>query len=287
MLCYPCKALQHPLQEVTSMNQSERRRFLIEALLDESPQYQNTAIPADADGQKSLLRGLMNIRDAKPCSNEFLRVQDEYLREEIRAHGITDADSLTSAQPGIYLWQGDITTLRCDAIVNAANSGMTGCYVPNHRCIDNAIHTFAGVQLRQRCAEIMEQQGEPEPVGEAKITPAYNLPCRYVIHTVGPFVPGRVTPLERAQLRRCYDACLRLAAENKLESIAFCCISTGEFHFPNEAAATIAIEAVLSLLQTPTSIKKVIFNVFKDSDKAIYERLLSEFNPSAPSPCGL
>ena len=269
------------------MNQSERRRFLIEALLDESPQYQNTAIPADADGQKSLLRGLMNIRDAKPCSNEFLRVQDEYLREEIRAHGITDADSLTSAQPGIYLWQGDITTLRCDAIVNAANSGMTGCYVPNHRCIDNAIHTFAGVQLRQRCAEIMEQQGEPEPVGEAKITPAYNLPCRYVIHTVGPFVPGRVTPLERAQLRRCYDACLRLAAENKLESIAFCCISTGEFHFPNEAAASIAIEAVRSLLQTPTSIKKVIFNVFKDSDKAIYERLLSEFNPSAPSPCGL
>lgn len=269
------------------MNQSERHRFLIEALLDESPQYQNTAIPAEADGQKSLLRGLMNIRDAKPCSNEFLRVQDEYLREEIRAHGITDADSLTSAQPGIYLWQGDITTLRCDAIVNTANSGMTGCYVPNHRCIDNAIHTFAGVQLRQRCAEIMEQQGEPEPVGEAKITPAYNLPCRYVIHTVGPFVPGRVTPLERAQLRRCYDACLRLAAENKLESIAFCCISTGEFHFPNEAAASIAIEAVRSLLQTPTSIKKVIFNVFKDSDKAIYERLLSEFNPSAPSPCGL
>ena len=269
------------------MNQSERRRFLIEALLDESPQYQNTAIPADADSQRALLQGLLNIRDAKPCSDEFLRVQDEYLREEIRTRGITDADTLASIAPGIVLWQGDITTLRCDAIVNAANSGLTGCYVPNHRCIDNAIHTFAGVQLRQCCAEIMEKQGAPEPVGEAKITPAYNLPCRYVLHTVGPFVRGRVTPLERAQLRRCYDSCLRLAAEITLESIAFCCISTGEFHFPNEAAATIAIDAVRSFLQTPSSIKKVIFNVFKCSDKAIYERLLSECNPFASSPRGL
>lgn len=269
------------------MNQSERRRFLIEALLDESPQYKNAAIPADVDGQKALLRGLLNIREAKPCSDEFLRIQDEYLREEIAARGITDVDSLTPVEPGIYLWQGDITTLRCDAIVNAANSGLTGCYVPNHRCIDNAIHTFAGVQLRQCCAEIMEKQGAPEPVGEAKITPAYNLPCRYVLHTVGPFVRGKVSVLERAQLWCCYDSCLRLAAENQLESIAFCCISTGEFHFPNEAAATIAIDAVRSFLQTPTSIKKVILNVFKDSDKAIYERLLHEFNPFAASTYGL
>lgn len=269
------------------MNQSERRRFLIEALLDESPQYKNAAIPADADGQKALLRGLLNIREAKPCSDEFLRIQDEYLREEIAARGITDVDSLTPVEPGIYLWQGDITTLRCDAIVNAANSGLTGCYVPNHRCIDNAIHTFAGMQLRQRCAEIMKKQGEPEAVGKAKITPAYNLPCRYILHTVGPFVRGKVSVLERAQLWCCYDSCLRLAAENQLESIAFCCISTGEFHFPNEAAATIAIDAVRSFLQTPTSIKKVIFNVFKDSDKAIYERLLSEFSTSASSPLGL
>ena len=260
---------------------------LIEYLLNEKPQYSNIVIPRSEEERFRLYRSLVNIR--KPCdiSEEYLASEDKFLQEKIAEKGVTDIADLTPIQSGLYLWQGDITTLKCDAIVNAANSGMTGCYVPNHRCIDNAIHTFAGVQLRQRCAEIMEQQGEPEPVGEAKITPAYNLPCRYVIHTVGPFVPGRVTPLERAQLRRCYDACLRLAAENKLESIAFCCISTGEFHFPNEAAASIAIEAVRSFLQTPTSIKKVIFNVFKDSDKAIYERLLSEFNPSAPSPCGL
>ena len=256
------------------MNQAERRRFLIEALLQERPEYRDAAIPATPEGQKLLLRGLMNIRDAKACSAEFLRVQDEYLRAEIAARGITDVDSLTPVQPSLYLWQGDITTLRCDAIVNAANSGMTGCYVPNHRCIDNAIHTFAGVALRCRCAEIMAAQGHPEPTGHAKITPAYNLPCRFVLHTVGPIVSGRVTARDQALLADCYRSCLTLAAENGLESVAFCCISTGEFHFPNELAAQIAIETVRSFLVTPSSIKKVIFNVFKDSDKAIYERLL-------------
>ena len=256
------------------MNQAERRRFLIEALLDENSEYLDIAIPADSDGQKLLLRGLMNLRDAKTCSAEFLRVQDEYLHAEIVAHGITDVDTLTPVQPGLYLWQGDITTLRCDAIVNAANSGMTGCYVPNHRCIDNAIHTFAGVELRCRCAEIMAAQGHPEPTGRAKITPAYNLPCRFVLHTVGPIVSGAVTARDRALLADCYRSCLTLAAENQLESVAFCCISTGEFHFPNDLAAQIAIQTVRDFLATPSSIKKVIFNVFKDSDKAIYERLL-------------
>ena len=161
-----------------------------------------------------------------------------------------------------------------DYIVNAANSGMTGCYIPNHRCIDNAIHTFAGVALRLVCAELMEQQGYPEPTGRAKITPAFNLPCRYVLHTVGPIIDGRVTKADKELLASCYRSCLALAAENNLESVAFCCISTGEFHFPNDLAAQIAVETVKQFMNRKTSVKKVIFNVFKDLGKAIYEKLL-------------
>ena len=201
-------------------------------------------------------------------------MQDAYLQGETAAKVITDIADLTPIQPGLYLWQGDITTLKCDAIVNAANSGMTGCYIPNHRCIDNAIHTFAGVELRLACAELMEQQGYPEPIGRAKITPAFNLPCKYVLHTVGPIIDGRVTKADKELLASCYRSCLELAAENGLESVAFCCISTGEFHFPNEQAAQIAVEIVKEFLKTQTSVKKVIFNVFKDLDKAIYEKLL-------------
>ena len=178
-------------------------------------------------------------------------------------------------QPGLYVWQGDITTLRCDAIVNAANSGMTGCYVPNHRCIDNAIHTYAGVELRLACKKLMEQQGCSEPTGQAKITPAFNLPCRYVLHTVGPIVRDRVTRRDRELLASCYRSCLELAAENGLESVAFCCISTGIFHFPNQPAAEIAVKTVRDFLAGNTSVKKVIFNVFKDRDNEIYHRLLS------------
>ena len=201
-------------------------------------------------------------------------MQDAYLQGETAAKVITDIADLTPIQPGLYLWQGDITTLKCDAIANAANSGMTGCYIPNHRCIDNAIHTFAGVELRLACAELMEQQGYPEPIGRAKITPAFNLPCKYVLHTVGPIIDGRVTKADKELLASCYRSCLELAAENGLESVAFCCISTGEFHFPNEQAAQIAVETVKEFLKTQTSVKKVIFNVFKDLDKAIYEKLL-------------
>ena len=201
-------------------------------------------------------------------------MQDDYLQGETAEKGVTDIADLTPVQPGLYLWQGDITALKCDAIVNAANSGMTGCYIPNHRCIDNAIHTYAGVELRLTCAELMETQGHPEPTGQAKITPAFNLPCRYVLHTVGPIITGRVSKRDKALLASCYRACLELAAENGLESVAFCCISTGEFHFPNEQAAEIAVETVRGFLQKQTSVKKVIFNVFKDQDKAIYEKLL-------------
>ena len=177
-------------------------------------------------------------------------------------------------RPGLYLWQGDITTLKCDAIVNAANSGMTGCYIPNHRCIDNAIHTYAGVELRQYCEEIMERQGHPEPTGQARITPAFNLPCRYILHTVGPIISDRVTRRDRELLASCYRSCLELAAEHGLESVAFCCISTGEFRFPNRLAADIAVETVMDFLKGQTSVKKVIFNVFKNLDRELYEKRL-------------
>ena len=174
------------------MNQSEKRLFLIQSLLNERPSCQKQIIPADSERQKILLRGLMNVRRAYPIGANFLQTQDAYLQDETAAKGITDIADLTPIQPGLYLWQGDITTLRCDAIVNAANSGMTGCYIPNHRCIDNAIHTYAGVELRLACAELMGQQGYPEPTGQAKITPAFNLPCKYVLHTVGPIIDGGV-----------------------------------------------------------------------------------------------
>ena len=256
------------------MNQSEKRLFLIQSLLNERPSCQKQIIPADSERQKILLRGLMNVRRPVRIGTDFLKTQDEYLQSETAAKGITDIADLTPIQPGLYLWQGDITTLKCDAIVNAANSGMTGCYIPNHRCIDNAIHTFAGVELRLTCEQLMEQQGYPEPTGQAKITPAFNLPCRYVLHTVGPIISGIVTREDKELLASCYRSCLELAAENGLESVAFCCISTGEFHFPNELAAEIAVRTVKEFLKKQTSVKKVIFNVFKDLDKAIYEKLL-------------
>ena len=256
------------------MNQDQKRLFLIQSLLNERPSCQKQSIPADSERQKILLRGLMNVRRAYPIGTEFLQVQDEYLQNETTAKGVTDAADLTPMQPGLYLWQGDITSLKCDAIVNAANAGLTGCYIPNHRCIDNAIHTFAGVELRLACGELMEQQGYPEPTGQAKITPAFNLPCRYVLHTVGPIISGRVTKEDKELLASCYRSCLELAAENDLESVAFCCISTGEFHFPNDLAAEIAVKTVKQFMNTKTSVKKVIFNVFKDLDQEIYARLL-------------
>ena len=256
------------------MNQSEKRLFLIQSLLKENQEYRDMNIPAEPESQRQLLRGLMNIRMPRRIGADFLKMQDEYLQSETVAKGITDIADLTPIQQGLYIWQGDITTLKCDAIVNAANSSMTGCYIPNHRCIDNAIHTFAGVELRLACEEMMEQQGHPEPTGQAKITPAFNLPCRYVLHTVGPIIGGRVTKEDKELLASCYRSCVELAAENGLESVAFCCISTGEFHFPNEQAAQIAVETVKQFMNRKTSVKKVIFNVFKDLDKAIYEKLL-------------
>ena len=258
------------------MNQSERRLFLIQSLLRERPSCQKQTIPTDSERQKILLRGLMNVRNPHPISPEFLETQDTYLWEETAQKGITDIRDLPPMQPGLYLWQGDITTLKCDAIVNAANSGLTGCYIPNHRCIDNAIHTYAGVELRLACEAIIRAQGHPEPTGRAKITPAFNLPCKYVLHTVGPIIGRQVTDRDKALLASCYRSCLELAAMYDLESVAFCCISTGEFHFPNDLAAEIAVDTVKEFLKKQTSVKKVIFNVFKDLDRQIYRRLLGE-----------
>lgn len=257
------------------MNQTERRRFLIQELLQEDISYQNISIPADEREQKQLLRGLMNIRPPKKINPKFLSVQDEYLKAEIISKGITRLENLEPVAEGLYLWQGDITTLCCDAIVNAANSGMTGCYVPNHHCIDNCIHSFSGIQLRIDCAEIMSRQGYKEPTGEAKITKAYNLPCKYILHTVGPIVSGCLTDKHCKLLEKCYYSCLSLAAEKELESVAFCCISTGEFHFPNDRAAEVAVQTVKEYQAKNHSDIGVIFNVFKNVDYEIYQNLLT------------
>ena len=256
------------------MTQTERRLYLIRELLREQPRYAGITVPAGEREQKHLLRSLFNVRAPEPVSGEFLAVQDAYLQEETRRKGITDSAGLKGVREGVYLGQGDITTLRCDAIVNEANSRLLGCFAPCHECIDNAIHTFAGVQLRLACARQMERQGHPEETGKAKITPAFNLPCRYVLHTVGPIVRGPLTPEDRALLASCYRSCLELAGREGLQSVAFCCISTGEFHFPNEEAAAIALRTVEAFQAETQSKIKVIFNVFKEIDHRIYRQLL-------------
>ena len=255
------------------MTQDERRIYLIRTLLAEDTRYQGMEIPAD-EQQKRLLRALFNVRMPKPVSQNFLTVQDAYLQEATRQKGITDLADLTPMQEGIYLWQGDITTLRCGAIVNAANSQMLGCFCPNHGCIDNAIHTYAGVQLRAACAELMERQGHEEETGSAKLTPAFNLPCDSVLHTVGPIVGHWLTAMDKELLASCYRSCLELAEQNSIRSVAFCCISTGEFHFPNEKAAEIAVHTVKEYKEQTHSKIEVIFNVFKDIDLQIYRNLL-------------
>lgn len=255
------------------MTQAERRLFLLETLLCEKPR-EDLTIPPDEYGQKRLLRSLFNVRMPLPADKEFLAVQDAYLKEETAQKGLTAIDDLTPLQPDLYLWQGDITTLVCDAVVNAANAEMLGCFCPCHGCIDNAIHTYAGVELRLKCAEIMKEQGHKEPTGGAKITPAYNLPCKYILHTVGPIAGKELTERDCALLASCYRACLSLAEQNDVTSIAFPCISTGVFRFPGDKAAEIAIRTVKEYRSQTNSHMKVIFNVFKDRDYDIYRGLL-------------
>lgn len=221
-----------------------------------------------------VFRSLVNMRPPKRISEEFLKLQDEMLEELIADKGITDIKSLTPIKDNLYIWQGDITTLKIDAIVNAGNHQLLGCFYPCHGCIDNAIHTFSGVQLRLECAEIMEKQNYSEETGKAKITNAYNLPSKYVIHTVGPIINGDLTKIDCKQLEDCYYSCMKIAEQNHLESIAFCCISTGEYHFPNEKAAEIAVSTVREYINETGSKMKVIFNVFKKTDFEYYQEQL-------------
>lgn len=247
-------------------------------LLAEMPQYRQSAeeFPPDAASRRRLLRSLMNLRPPRPLGKRYLFVQDALLSAEREEKGVVHAAALPAVpgEPRIALWQGDITRLDADAIVNAANAQLLGCFYPCHGCIDNAIHSAAGSQLREECARLMRAQGHEEPTGSAKLTRSYNLPAKYVLHTVGPIVRGPVTGRDRAELASCYRACLALAAAHGLETVAFCCISTGEFRFPNREAAAIAVGTVRDFLAQDTTIKKVIFNVFKTLDAEIYRELL-------------
>ena len=261
------------------MDRLQQLSYLNQALLAGLPQFSGeaAALPKDEATQRRLLRTLMNVcPPGLPLGEDFWAVQDAFLTAEREAKGVVDAAALPElpGHPGIALWQGDITRLRADAIVNAANRALLGCFHPCHGCIDNAIHSAAGLQLRAACHRLMEAQGHDEPTGQAKITPGYDLPAKYVLHTVGPIVQNTVTPQDRAALTSCYRSCLTLAAERSLQTVAFCCISTGEFHFPPDEAARIAVETVIDFLQTPSSIQKVIFNVFKDTDADISRALL-------------
>ena len=256
------------------MNQNDRRRYLIEGLLKEQPEYTNMKIPPETTRQKVLLRSLMNIRMPGEMDHAFLQIQDAYLSEENKKKGIVTLADMEEVQPDLYIWKGDITRLGVGAIVNAANSGMTGCYQPCHNCIDNCIHTYAGIQLRNYCNNMMIKQRHEEPTGQAKITPAFNLPCDYVIHTVGPIVQGKLKKEHERLLISCYESCLRIADENEVKSIAFCCISTGVFMFPNKRAAELAVQTVKQYKEKTKSKIKVIFNVFKEEDERLYKQLL-------------
>lgn len=258
------------------MNQNERRIYLIQELIKEDERYQGMEIPDSVEDQKDLLRALMNVRLPNPISDSFLKVQDAYLKEELKSETLTDINDIksTSKNPRIAIWKGDMTTLKADCIVNPANQELLGCFQPLHNCLDNLIHTKSGIQLRLYCNQLMEKQGHEEPVGKAKITPGFNLPCKYVIHTVGPTAYGRLQKEDEEELTSCYNSCLSLADSYHLTNIAFCCISTGVFCFPNQRAAEIAVSTVERFLKENNRIKKVIFNVYKDVDEQIYSSLL-------------
>ena len=230
-------------------------------------------LPATRAEKDWLFRALRNIWEPRELPEAYWALQDQYLREILAEKGVTRLSDLEEADNQIYLWQGDITTLEVDAIVNAANSQMLGCFIPHHACIDNAIHSQAGLQLRLACQHLMAEQSYPEPTGQAKLTRGFNLPASYVIHTVGPIIEGQVSQADQDLLVSSYQSCLELAAEKGLKSLALCCISTGEFHFPNQLAAKLALETVRRFLKNHPQIK-VIFNVFKDQDLVIYQDLL-------------
>ena len=273
------------------MSEGNTMDVLLEKLKEDSAEYQGLEVADNREEKKNAIRALMNVRMPRRIPGELLRIQDDYLQEELGEKGIVDLSDIPTLEEAygsgishgnqLSLWQGDITRLKVGGIVNAANSQMLGCFVPCHRCIDNAIHSAAGMQLREECHRIMEgrrirhgRQYE-EPTGTATLTKAYNLPCDYVIHTVGPIVYGRLNDGLCQDLRNCYESVLKCCLENGIRSVAFCCISTGEFHFPGEAAAKIAVETVRNFLNIHGDVmERVIFNVFKDSDREIYEKVI-------------
>ena len=259
------------------MTRNEQISYLTDMLLEEMPQYRREAerIPPDEESRRYLLRCLMNLREPRALPPRFLAVQDALLGAERGSRGVVHVRELPAvpADSRLVLWQGDITRLDADAIVNAANSQLLGCFRPGHNCIDNVIHSAAGLQLREECAEIMRAQGHEEPTGQAKITAGYNLPAKHVLHTVGPIISGPLTEEDRALLASCYRSCLRLAEEKGLKSVAFCCISTGVFRFPKDEAARIAVETVRDYLKTG-SLERIVFCVHGDENLRIYQQLL-------------
>lgn len=261
--------------------QNQRLDYLVGEFKTDSIQYKDLVTPKDTEGKRRILRSLMNIRMPKVLSDEVLAVQDEYLAGRAEEKGIVRLSDIPVIRNGLSIWQGDITRLAVDVIVNAANSQMLGCFVPMHTCIDNCIHTFAGVQLRAECNRQMNQlrmrygKDYEQPTAVPMITDAYNLPAKKVIHIVGPIVQNQLTPYLENKLADCYRNTLDLCLENDLKTVAFCCISTGVFHFPNKRAAQIAIRTVDGWLsQHPGAMERVIFNVFKDEDREYYEELI-------------
>jgi O-acetyl-ADP-ribose deacetylase (regulator of RNase III) len=230
-------------------------------------------------GEKNYFRALCNVRPPEPVSEEFLRLQDEYLTERTKERGIVDVESI-HFDHGMAIWQGDITRLAADGIVNACNCALLGCFQPLHGCIDNVIHSNAGVQVRLDCNEMM--RGGQEPNGKVRVTKGYNLPCRYIFHTVGPQIWGGVKEQDRIDLRNCYLSCLNKADEMNFHSLAFCCLSTGVYSFPKEEACHIAVGTVKEWLKSRFEGGRVemnvIFDVYSDEDRRIYERELSRQN---------
>ena len=263
------------------MTQDQRLDYLVEKFKLDSVQYKNLQTPGDTEGKRRILRSLMNIRMPKQMPERVLEVQDEYLKGRADEKGIVQLTDIPVIKEGMSIWQGDITRLAVDAIVNAANSQMLGCFVPMHTCIDNCIHTFAGVQLRAECDRRMQQlrilygSDYEQPTAIPMLTEAYNLPAGKVIHIVGPIVQSRLTPELEKNLADCYENVLEMCAQNDLKSVAFCCISTGVFHFPNARAAEIAVRTVKEWLSAhPGKMDRVIFNVFKEEDREYYEEEL-------------
>ena len=251
----------------------DRLDYLIRELINEDNRLSNTKIPDSLSEKKNFYRGLRNMRKPKPISDEYLKVQDEYLQDEIKTKGVIDEKDILFDEGIISVWQGDITTLKCDVIVNACNEYLLGCFTPGHNCIDNAIHSFAGMQVREDCNEIMK--GNTLPNGEVVLTKGYNLPSKYIIHTVGPQITHSVTDEDREDLKKCYFNSLELAKQKGLKSIAFPCISTGLYGFPSYEACTIAVNTVKKYLKDNIYVfEHIIFNVFTDEDLRLYKEEL-------------